>query len=115
MTGVVHVLGAAGDLPHDQSFYDAKARSEARDLINGASQLPGAQGGAATNQVTTDPGKLIATGGGKSYLAIMRFLPGAIHVHVATLSNGPMSARRSRTRSRLRVPSRNRPRACRSA
>ena len=82
MTGVVHVLGAAEDLPHDQSFYDAKARSEARDLITGASQLPGAQGGAATNQVTADPGKLIATGGGKSYLAIMRFLPGTIHVHV---------------------------------
>jgi plastocyanin len=82
MTGVVHVLNAVQDLPYDQSFYDAKARSEARDLINGASQLPGAQGGAATNQVTTDPGKLIATGGGKSYLAIMRFLPEKIHVHV---------------------------------
>jgi plastocyanin len=82
MTGVVHVLDAAQDVPHNQSFYDAKARSEARDLINGASQLPGAQGGAATNQVTTDPGKLIATGGGKSYLAIMRFLPEKIHVHV---------------------------------
>jgi plastocyanin len=82
MTGVVHVLDSAQDLPHDQSFYDAKARSEARDLINGASQLPGAQGGAATNQVTTDPGKLIATGGGKSYLAIMRFLPERIHVRV---------------------------------
>lgn len=82
MTGVVHVLDSVQDLPHDQSFYDAKARSEARDLINGASQLPGAQGGAATNQVTTDPGKLIATGGGKSYLAIMRFLPERLHVHV---------------------------------
>jgi plastocyanin len=82
MTGVVHVLDVVQDLPHDQSFYDAKARSEARDLINGASQLPGAQGGAATNQVTTDPSKLIATGGGKSYLAIMRFLPERIHVHV---------------------------------
>jgi plastocyanin len=29
-----------------------------------------------------DPGKLIATGGGKSYLAVMRFLPEKIHVHV---------------------------------
>ena len=82
MTGVVHVLAPAQGLPHDQSFYDAEARSEARDLINGATQLPGAQGGAATNQVTVDPGKLIATGGGKSYLAVMRFLPETIHVHV---------------------------------
>jgi plastocyanin len=82
MTGVVHVLAPAQGLPHDQSFYDAEARSEARDLINGATQLAGAQGGAATNQVTVDPGKLIATGGGKSYLAVMRFLPEKIHVHV---------------------------------
>ena len=82
MTGVVHVLAPAQGLPHDQSFYDAEARSEARDLINGATQLPGAQGGAATNQVTVDPGKLIATGGGKYYLAVMRFLPEKIHVHV---------------------------------
>src|SRR5512138_1006650 len=33
MTGVVHVLDVAQDVPHDQSFYDAEARSEARDLI----------------------------------------------------------------------------------
>jgi len=82
MTGVVHVLDAVQKLPHDQRFYDAEARSEARDLINGATQQPGPQGGAATNQVTTDPGKLIATAGGKSYLAVMRFLPERIHVHV---------------------------------
>jgi plastocyanin len=82
MTGVVHVLNPAEALPHDQSFYTAEAASEARNLVTGAIQLPGAQGGASTNQVTTDPGKLVAQAGGKGYLAVMRFLPQKIHVHV---------------------------------
>jgi plastocyanin len=81
MTGAVHVLPSL-PLPYNQGDYDKLAADEKHDLIddtdNAAAQSDNP--GTGTNQVVTR-GELIATGGGKFYLAIMRFLPSKIVVH----------------------------------
>lgn len=88
MTGVVHVLGMSETLPHNQAFYDDQAVDEGRDLLSdrdhdghdwdddrGDWRSP-------RNAVTAGIGEVVATGGGTSYLAVMRFLKGTIKVHV---------------------------------
>ena len=87
MTGVVHVLGLEQILPHEQGFYDAQAADQARDLVSDDDGRRGEEERAehsrhfSGNAVITT-GELVATGGGKQYLAIMRFLPETIRVHV---------------------------------
>ena len=87
MTGVLHVLDLSGSLPHDQGFYDEQAADQARDLVLDDDRRRGEDERAehsrhfSGNQVTTT-GELVATGGGKQYLAVMRFLPETIRVRV---------------------------------
>jgi plastocyanin len=82
MTGVVHVLPTAAALPHTQGDYDRLAADEKHDLIDDAGNAKAQNDtpGTGDNQVVTT-GELVATGGGKFYLAIMRFLPSKIVVH----------------------------------
>ena len=83
MNGTVHVLPTKDALPHHQGFYDDQARDQASDLLNlnsdvmeEVSDFPRSQ-----NEVLTT-GQMLATGGGRQYLAIVRFFPGNIQVHV---------------------------------
>jgi plastocyanin len=83
MNGTVHVLPSKDALPHHQGFYDDQARDQASDLLNDAddpveevSDFPRSQ-----NEVLMT-GEMSATGGGRQYLAIVRFFPGNIQVHV---------------------------------
>jgi plastocyanin len=82
MTGVVHVLPSSATLPHTQGDYDRLAADEKHDLIDDAGNAKAQNDtpGTETNHVVT-AGELVATGGGKFYLAIMRFLPSKIVVH----------------------------------
>ncbi len=82
MNGVIHVLSNGSTLPYDQYDYDRQARDQARNLLEDSD---GPQQG---HQDVGDPankvkmtGELTATGGGRHYLAIVRFFPGTIHVH----------------------------------
>jgi len=81
MTGAVHVLPLAATLPYNQFDYDKIAADETHALIDDTDSAAAQSGnpGTGTNQVVT-PGELVATGGGKSYLSIMRFLPSKIVV-----------------------------------
>ena len=87
MTGVVHVLDLLQPLPHEQWFYDIQAAEQAREIVWDDDRRWGKEERVehsrhfSRNTVITT-GELVATGGGKSYLAIMRFLPDTIRVHV---------------------------------
>jgi len=81
MTGVVHVLPLAATLPHNQAFYDRLADDQASDMIKDAETKISKKLTNSDNEVITT-GEIVATGGGRSYLAIMRFLPDTIKVHV---------------------------------
>jgi plastocyanin len=87
MTGMVHVLPpSVNSLPFSQGDYDDQAAEEAREII---SDTDGVEARVARNKLMPSKrtkvitsGGLVATGGGKAYLAIMRFLPSKITVHV---------------------------------
>jgi plastocyanin len=81
MTGVVHVLPSIAGLPHNQAFYDNLADDQANDMIKDAETKVSKKLTNSDNEVITT-GEIVATGGGRSYLAIMRFLPDTIKVHV---------------------------------
>jgi plastocyanin len=82
MTGVVHVLPLTATLPHNQAFYDNLADQQADNIIKDAdARIANKQLANSANQVITT-GEIVASGGGRAYLAIMRFLPDTITVHV---------------------------------
>jgi plastocyanin len=88
MTGVVHVLSHPEALPHNQAFYDDQAAQQAKDMLADSDRITddehtnnSTRFANSKNSVITT-GELVATGGGKAYLAIMRFLPETIRVHV---------------------------------
>jgi len=86
MTGTVHVLPTSASLPFSQADYDHQAEEQAGEIINGAGPVrapfgrDGVPPGPVAKVITG--GGLVATGGGKAYLAIMRFMPSKITVHV---------------------------------
>ena len=86
MTGVVHVLASGAPLPHEQAFYDNQAADEARDLITDNDHEgewgDHDRGESPMNAVTAGIGEVVATGGGKQYRAVLRFLRARIRVHV---------------------------------
>lgn len=95
MTGVIHVLNASQQLPHDQDFYDREARREFARLFAEASRLEhwGASGGHGScplEDIACVPPYVIAgigeivttTGGGSQTASLMRFLRDTILVHV---------------------------------
>jgi plastocyanin len=82
MNGRVHVL-PSGALPYIQADYDDIAADERRDLINDTDGVRARNdSGRSSGPKVIMAGELVATGGGKQYLAIMRFLPESIVVHV---------------------------------
>ena len=81
MNGTVHVLGKAAPLPYIQSDYDRQARDEVQDILKDADtpteevkDFPRSQ-----NEVLMT-GELVATGGGRQFLAIVRFFPETIYI-----------------------------------
>jgi len=91
MTGTVHVLK---NLPinapaiHSQRFYDDEARDEARALLSDSDsrgddrdEWHGRRDGDEENAVTAGVGEIVATGGGRQYRAVERFLPRVIRIH----------------------------------
>jgi plastocyanin len=106
MTGVVHVLGPAETLPHDQAFYNREARQERSELLADGARLAergtaiaertfreqqgndegnneGDHDRASGAEVTAGIGEIVApSGGGTSTVSVMRFLRGRIVVRV---------------------------------
>jgi plastocyanin len=87
MTGVVHVLDPSEPLPHDQAFYDRQARHEQAELLSDAAHLEGRGTAIARRtsgeEVAAGISEIVATtGGGVHSVAVMRFLPGTMVVHV---------------------------------
>jgi len=86
MTGTVHVLTLAENLPFDQAFYDREASREQAELLSDGARLEGL--GTATAQrtsedeVTAGIGEIVANGGGAQIVSVVRFLPGTTVVRV---------------------------------
>jgi len=89
MAGAVHVLvnnAANSGLIHGQRFYDDAAREEAETVLagdddRGEDRREWNHRRDGDNAVIAGIGKIVATGGGTQYRAVVRFLPGAIHIH----------------------------------
>jgi plastocyanin len=89
MNGTVHVLSAdstspfyAASLPYTQSDYERQARDQAQDILADTDNpkeevrdFPRAE-----NEVLMT-GEVVGTGGGRQYLAIVRFFPETIYIH----------------------------------
>jgi plastocyanin len=86
MTGTVHVLPLAKNLPFDQAFYDRQASREQAELLSNGARLEGL--GTATAQQTSEEevtagiGEIVANGGGAQIMSVVRFLPGTTVVRV---------------------------------
>jgi plastocyanin len=89
MNGTVHVLPHTASLPHHQGFYDDEARDEARSILSDTDREgddDDDRGDWHSNRdsentvITT--GEVRATGAGRQYLSIVRFLPETIRIHV---------------------------------
>jgi plastocyanin len=88
MTGTVHVLvnnAANSALIHSQRFYDDQAQDEAEVLLAAGSGGVDSDGWQRRNDgdyaVQAGDGKVVATGGGLQYRAVVRFVPSEIHIH----------------------------------
>jgi plastocyanin len=88
MTGAVHVLDAAAQLPYDQSSYNREAQTDGVALVAEASSLTSrgnaedSDGGPAT-KVTAGVGEIVTTsGGGSQTAALFRFLRDTVVIRV---------------------------------
>ena len=89
MTGTIHVLPVADELPHDQSFYDKQADDERKGLLsdtdpqNGKPQKDDDSTSTSTghNTVTVGLGEISANGGGQSSVSVMRFMNHETVIH----------------------------------
>jgi plastocyanin len=90
MNGTVHVLvntAENGSRIHGQRFYDDQARDEAQALLSGDDRQQDDRDGRwdgrrdGDNTVAAGIGKILATGGGTQYRAVVRFLPGVTRIH----------------------------------
>jgi len=81
MTGTVHVLSLAETLPHDQGFYTALGSAETRNLLTDDDRAK-ARHPVLGNAVGVGVGEVIANGGGKQTMSVLRFLHDSIVVHV---------------------------------
>ncbi|MBV9181029.1 MAG: hypothetical protein JO356_06945 [Acidobacteria bacterium] len=83
MNGTVHVLPASAKLPYEQSFYTQEFMDQAKDLLHDADRpLEEQMDFPRKENAVIVYGEMVATAGGRQYLAIVRFLPWEIHVHV---------------------------------
>ena len=90
MNGTVHVLvnnAENGPRIHSQRFYDDQARDEAQALLSDDDRQRDDNDGRwgrrrdGDNAVAAGVGKILATGGGTQYRAVVRFLPGVTRIH----------------------------------
>jgi plastocyanin len=84
MNGTVHVLAnnaANAALIHSQSFYEAEARDEARDILADRDHPREEVNEAGRNAVIAGTGEIVATGGGTQYRSVVRFLQGTVRIH----------------------------------
>jgi len=89
MTGAIHVLvnnAANSGLIHSQRYYDDAAREEAETLLAPSDdrvedRREWDRRRDEDNAVVAGIGKIVATGGGTQYRAVVRFLPGVIRIH----------------------------------
>lgn len=90
MTGTVHVLvnnAANAGLVHSQRFYDDVAQDEVRAILSDDDHRDDEDHRGWNDRrdrdhaVTAGIGEIVATGGGQQYRAVVRFLPGTIHIH----------------------------------
>jgi plastocyanin len=90
MTGVVHVLDAEAQLPHNQDFYDRQAADQRRDLLSdrdgGLVAACQRHGECAANDslkvrvVTAGIGEISATAGGTQTLSVLRFIADQVDI-----------------------------------
>jgi plastocyanin len=89
MTGVVHVLDASLELPHDQAFYDRQAADQRRDLLSDRDGVVAAcqhrcecaaHDSLKARVVTAGIGEISATAGGTQTLSVLRFLADQIYI-----------------------------------
>ena len=86
MNGTVHVLSnnaTNAALLHTQQFYDEQGQQEANAILidNDLLQFFPKPLSSSPNPVTAGIGKIVATGGGLQYGAVMRFLSPTIFIH----------------------------------
>jgi plastocyanin len=90
MNGTVHVLSKdaaspfyAPSLPFIQSDYDKQARDQAADILGDPDQpTEEVRDFRPADHEVLMTGEMVATGGGRQYLAFMRFFPQTIQIHV---------------------------------
>ena len=82
MTGAIHVVSAAAELPYDQSFYDREGRRQATTLVADATSLRGAGDSAPGSSVNAGISAIVSTGGGAQTAMLARFLQGNTAVRV---------------------------------
>jgi plastocyanin len=96
MTGAIHVLNMAEELPHNQDFYDDQAALERKALLSDTDQKmqmgmdhEGGHDGddrfsvnvLHKKQVTAGVGEISSTPGGIQTASVVRFLKGTIEIH----------------------------------
>jgi plastocyanin len=89
MQGTVHVLSMnpaspfyAASLPLTQADYDKQASDEAEDVLKDADNPnEEVKDFARSENEVIMTGEVVATGGGRQYLAIVRFFPETIHIN----------------------------------
>lgn len=89
MYGTVHVLSSdpaspsyAASLPYTQADYDKQARDEAEDILRDTDNpKEEAKDFSRSDHEVLMTGEVVATGGGRQYLAILRFFPETIYIH----------------------------------
>ena len=82
MNGTVHVLDKTASLPYLQWDYDRKALDQAADILADTYKIAEEVRDYAPNKhEVLMEGEMRATGGGRQYLAVVRFLPQTIYVH----------------------------------
>lgn len=82
MNGSVHVLGAGAALPFSQAQYNKQGREQAEDILsdafNAIDWIKDFFHSSFDRVAMT--GVLTATGGGRHYLAVVRFFPGTLYI-----------------------------------
>lgn len=82
MYGTIHVLSAAESLPYTQWDYDKQARDEAEDILKDTDNpKEEVRDFRRSEHEVLMTGEVVATGGGRQYLAIVRFFPETIYIH----------------------------------
>jgi len=85
MTGTVHVLKATDPLPHEQQYYDAQGEEQGEHLLSEADHDGHPDHGGwmhAGHTITVGDGEVLASPGGRSTAALMRFTDSTATIHV---------------------------------